>query len=160
MGDPTRRAMMTGLASALAAPAAARLAAAGALDGSDFAGVLTPLDGGRAFDDTLHFREGFYWSKGCIACSFAPGAYWTRRVDGDVAFTGVLQSPERGRFDYEGLIEGDTIDVAVHWRRERWYWTTERVFRFTGTRIETGPETNLEAAFERAGRPRAPGCTL
>ena len=157
----TRRATVLGLAAGLAAPALARVPAAGGLDGADFEGVLAPADGGQGIPDSLHFREGYYWSRGCIACSFAPGIYWTRKVGKATAFTGVLKSPERGSFKYEGLVEGDQIDVTLYWERARWYWTLKRDFRFTGTRMAPGATTpDLEGAFIRAGQPRAPQCTL
>ena len=115
--------------------------------------------GGRRIEDSLHFRGGFYWSKGCIACSFAPGPYSARAVEGGVEFTGVLESPERGVFSYAGLVTETGLVAEIGWRRERWYWTLERGFRFEGVSARL-PEADLDAAFERAGAPRDPACTI
>ena len=159
----TRRgAILGGAASGLwMAGAGGAETASGLLDGRDFEGILGPAGegGGRRIADSLHFRDGFYWSRGCIACSFAPGPYFTRAVDGGIAFTGVLESPERGIFRYMGLVRETGLVADIDWRRERWYWTFERGFRFEGAPAEM-PAADLDAAFDRAGAPRDPACTI
>lgn len=157
-----RKVLLGGVAGTLcAAQARGVQSGSGLLDGQDFEGILGPAGdgGGRRIEDSLHFRGGFYWSKGCIACSFAPGPYSARAVEGGVEFTGVLESPERGVFSYAGLVTETGLVAEIGWRRERWYWTLERGFRFEGVSARL-PEADLDAAFERAGAPRDPACTI
>jgi len=134
----------------------------GALDGRVYSGIFRSHDGEISLNDSLHFQGGHFWSAGCIECSFPPGTYWTRRVGaGGLAFRGKLESPRRGRFTYEGRVAGEEIEVAVHWRRARWYWTIERDFLFTGRADRPADgRVGLDAAWQRARGQPAPDCAL
>ena len=133
----------------------------GDLDGLDFSGTLKSVDGSISLDDTVHFRDGHFWSTGCTKCSFMPGEYWTRRRGSAIEFRGVLESPERGRFDYHGTIEGGKIRAAIHWRKERWYWTIDRDYLFEGRVSDTVVSgISLEPARMRATGEAAPTCPI
>ncbi|MDZ7839214.1 MAG: hypothetical protein U5R46_00105 [Gammaproteobacteria bacterium] len=106
-------------------------AAAGPLDGMVFEGLIGPTEN-PDLNDRLYFQDGKFWSSECIRCGFEPGAYWVRRVNGGIAFRGTLQSPDRGRFRYEGFVRDGEIEVSIDWRQERWYWTVDRQLRFEG----------------------------
>lgn len=106
--------------------------AGGPLDGMVFVGLIGPADNPDV-SDRLYFENGKFWSGECIRCGFEPGVYWTRRVDGGIAFQGTLESPDRGSFAYEGFVrDGGKIEVSINWRHERWYWTIDRELRFVG----------------------------
>ena len=133
----------------------------GDLDGLDFLGMLKSTDGSISLDDTMHFRDGHFWSTGCTKCSFMPGAYWTRRRGEAIEFRGALESPERGRFDYNGTIEAGKIEATIHWRKERWYWTIDRDYVFQGRISDTlVSEISLQRARMRATGEAAPTCPI
>ena len=105
----------------------------GPLDGMSFSGKLGPADGnGDRKNDTLYFRDGHFWSALCVPCGFRPGRYWVHRAGDQVHFRGTLSSPENGTFLFTGIVEDDRISVTLDWRKERWYWTVSREFRFEG----------------------------
>lgn len=133
--------------------------ASGPLDGMVFAGHLGPADNpDRA--DRLYFDEGKFWSEECTRCGFEPGTYWVRHVDGGIAFRGVLQSADVGRFTYEGFMRDGRIDVSINWVHERWYWTIDRDLRFVGEAVtgETAGMTIDEAWALANGEPRSDRC--
>lgn len=134
--------------------------ASGPLDGMIFAGRIGPADD-PDLDDHLYFENGRFWSGECVRCGFEPGVYWVRRTGSGIAFRGVLRSAHRGTFTYEGLVSGDTIEVSIHWRHERWYWTIDRDLRFVGKAV-TGKAAGmtLEEARARANgdQPRPDRC--
>lgn len=121
-------------------------AAGGPLDGMVFSGRIGPVDN-PDLTDHLYFENGRFWSGQCVHCGFEPGVYWIRRTGEGIAFRGVLQSAERGTFTYSGLVKGDSVEVSIHWRQERWYWTIDRELRFVGRRVaaETAGMTLEEA---------------
>lgn len=105
----------------------------GPLDGLSFSGRFGVQGEPPDRTDTLHFRDGHFWSENCVPCGFAPGLYWVRRDGGRIHFRGELASAERGRFRFAGEVRGERIEVSINWQRERWYWTIDRDFRFTGS---------------------------
>jgi hypothetical protein len=133
----------------------------GPLDGLVFVGKLQSVDGSISLDDTLHFNEGHFWSSGCTKCSFMPGAYWTRTNGTATEFRGVLESPERGRFTYKGSVQDGNIEVKIHWLRERWYWTVDRDYEFSG-KMDQNVElaVTLSSARARASGEAAPTCPI
>lgn len=160
---PTR-AVIIGLATCIALvivkPTTADAPAAGGLlDGMVFAGRIGPADN-PDLADYLYFDEGRFWSGECVRCGFEPGVYWIRYTSDGIAFRGVLKSSDRGTFTYEGLIQGDVIDVFIRWRHERWYWTIDRELRFVGERLRgTSVGMSIEEARALAdGEPRPDGC--
>lgn len=135
-------------------------AAGGPLDGMVFEGRIGPADN-PDLSDRLYFENGKFWSGECTRCGFQPGVYWVRRVDGGVAFRGTLQSPDRGRFLYEGFVRDGEIEVSINWRHERWYWTIDRELRFVGQVVagERPAMTVEEARALALGRhPRPDRC--
>lgn len=144
-------------AAPVAVPAENIAAVSGPLDGMDFVGTFGPVEETSPKPDTLHFRNGYFWSSGCTECGFPPGTYWSRTVGDSIEFQGVLESPERGRFTYHGTVRDGEIEVRVNWLRERWYWTVNRDYRFAG-KAEDMDSVSLEAAWERAAGEDAPTC--
>ncbi len=134
----------------------------GVLDGLDFVGTLRATDGSMSLEDQLHFRDGYFWSGGCVRCSFMPGVYWTRNVGNSIAFQGEFESAERGHFTYRGEIKDGQVRVDVHWRRERWYWTVEQDYVFEGEQQQTPDMAalTLKIARQRAAAAIAPTCHI
>ncbi|WP_435103588.1 hypothetical protein [Arhodomonas sp. AD133] len=156
----TRRALVplltlvTLLAVMAGAPALATDAGEGArgpLDGMDFVGDFGPAGGPADSRDTLHFRDGRFWSGSCVPCGYPPGAYWVRVTGDGIHFRGELENPEGGRFVYVGVVRDGRIEAHINWRRERWYWTIDRDFRFEGRIADVQPAyANVAAAREAA----------
>ncbi len=109
----------------------------GALDGLSFEGMFGPADRSPDKADVLYFRNGQFWSKICVPCGFPPGPYRARRPDDGIQFEGVLKSPDRGRFLYTGLVKNGQLVARINWRKERWYWTIDKDFRFEGAQAES-----------------------
>ncbi|MDX1555640.1 MAG: hypothetical protein R3212_06410 [Xanthomonadales bacterium] len=109
----------------------------GALDGLSFKGKLGPSDRAPDKADVLYFKNGQFWSKICVPCGFPPGPYRARRTDEGIEFEGILESPDRGRFLYTGLVKDGKLVARINWRKERWYWTIDKDFRFEGAQGES-----------------------
>lgn len=116
-------------------------AASGPLDGMVFSGMLGP-EGNLDSEDEIHFSNGKFWSKLCTKCGFQPGDYWVRKVGDVIHFRGELVS-ERGVFDYTGTITNGKIETKMDWTINRWYWSIERDYAFSGTLKSN--ENNLTA---------------
>lgn len=112
------------------------ISASGPLDGLSFEGMFGPADGSSDVADVLFFRDGHFWSENCIPCGFSPGPYRARRTDEGIHFEGMLESPDRGRFHYTGVVKGGRVQAHINWRKERWYWTIDKDFQFEGARTE------------------------
>lgn len=108
----------------------------GLLDGLSFEGMFGPPDGLSDRPDMLHFRDGQFWSKNCVPCGFLPGPYRAWTTNEGVRFEGILASADRGRFLYQGVVRDGKIYARLNWRKERWYWTIDKDFRFEGKRTE------------------------
>lgn len=115
---------------ALAIPVSSR----GALDGLSFEGMFGPADGSSDRPDVLYFGDGQFWSKNCVPCGFLPGSYRAQQTDEGIRFEGMLESADRGRFLYTGLVKDGQLIAQINWRKERWYWTINKDFSFEGTR--------------------------
>jgi hypothetical protein len=89
-----------------------------------------------------------------VPCGFAPGVYWVRNDGEAIHFHGDMGSAERGRFVYYGVVQDGHLSASVHWRRERWYWTIDRDFRFEG---RLSPVVVSERAAIVAGTAAAEG---
>jgi hypothetical protein len=125
-------------------PAASAQAGRGPLDGMSFVGKIGP-ENNPDLDDELHFAGGQFWSTNCVACGYQPGVYWTRRIGDRIQFHGTLQSPDRGRFDFSGHVDGGQIDVHINWTQPRWYGDIERKLTFIGALATTAPPPGAAA---------------
>lgn len=117
----------------------------GPLDGLSFDGMFASPDGSSGRADVLHFGDGKFWSKICVPCGFPPGPYQARTTDEGVRFEGVLESPDRGRFRYTGIVKDGRIIARINWRKERWYWTIDKDFRFEGARAKNTVKISAES---------------
>lgn len=124
--------------------------ARGDLDGMMFVGTIGPADGPRDRADTLSFGTGHFWSAICVPCGFLPSVYWVRRVGDEIHFRDEMGSGDRGRFHYIGVVRGKQLSATIHWRKERWYWSIDRGFRFEGQLAESAVTESLRAMTQRA----------
>ena len=133
----------------------------GPLDGLSFVGVFGPESGSDDRDDVLYFDDGQFWSEKCVPCGFKPGPYWVRFDDGAVHFRGVLESDDRGRFTYVGVVRDEAISVKINWRHDRWYWTIDKDFRFEGKLTDMAPAIAAAGAtrIALAAEPDPDRCT-
>ena len=131
----------------------------GVLDGLSFEGMFGPAERSPDKADVLYFRDGLFWSKICVPCGFPPGPYRARRTDEGIQFEGVLESPDRGRFLYSGLVKDGRLVAQVNWRKERWYWTIDKDFRFEGAQGEsTTPSAQDMTRVALAAKPGPKRC--
>jgi len=121
-------------------------AAHGPLDGMRFVGDFGPKGEAADREDTLYFADGKFWSKNCVPCGFSPGPYWVRYTEDGIHFKGELRSPESGRFFYSGVVQDGRLEVSINWRKERWYWTIDRDFRFEGELVPVTPVGGMPSA--------------
>lgn len=131
----------------------------GPLDGMRFVGTIGP-DGQPGIEDTLYFGDGQFWSQSCVRCGFAPGFYWVRFIEGAIHFQGELESAERGRFTYSGVVRDGQVIAHIKWRHRRWYWSINRDFVFRGDLVETATTASAVSAARqaRAADPRRDDC--
>ncbi len=140
--------------------AAIPVSASGALDGLSFEGMFGPSGGSSDRADVLYFNDGYFWSKNCVPCGFLPGPYRSRETDEGIRFEGVLESPDRGRFRYTGLVKNGKVYAQINWRKERWYWTIDKDFRFEGARAESSASVSAKSVMlvALAVKPEADTC--
>lgn len=122
----------------------------GVLDGRAYAGAFGPAGRDAGRDDTLYFRDGHFWSANCVPCGFRPAVYWTRRVGDAIHFRGEMHSVDRGRFVYAGVVRNGVLSATIAWRKDRWYWSIDRDFRFEGSRVDAAAIGAVADAAHRA----------
>ncbi|MDX1483239.1 MAG: hypothetical protein R3229_02055 [Alphaproteobacteria bacterium] len=103
-----------------------------AFDGVDFHGVFGVEAERDPQKEVFSFKEGKFFSASCLKWGFTPAPYWTRRDDKGVHFLAELESAEHGTMRYEGTFDGKELTAVAYWKKERWYWTIERTYRFKG----------------------------
>lgn len=102
------------------------------LESRRFVGFLQALGDADPEKDAYTFKDGEFVSEGCLKWGFSPAPYWVRRDKDGLHFLAELSSPEHGTMRYEGVFDGKEVKGSVKWKKERWYWTMERDYRFTG----------------------------
>jgi hypothetical protein len=122
----------------------------GPLDGLVFKGTFGPAGKPADTVDTLRFGRGKFWSGSCVPCGFKPGNYWFRYVGTAIHFRGELISRDHGSFTYTGVVEDASVEASIQWRKERWYWTIDREFRFRGDLTERAGAQAAGAALKAA----------
>jgi hypothetical protein len=83
------------------------------LDGRQFTGVV--LEPGKTAGDAerISFREGRFHSSACDAYGYGDGPYQAVRDGEDVRFEAETESPQYGRLQWRGRIEGDKLDGVL-----------------------------------------------
>ncbi len=102
------------------------------LDNRRFIGPMGVQGDPNPPDDEFMFEDGKFVSKSCLDWGFSPARYWVRNEKDGLHFLAELSSPDHGEMRYEGVFDGQLIKGRVMWKKERWYWTIQREYRFTG----------------------------
>lgn len=102
------------------------------LEGRQFAGPFGAEGEAKPQEDTFTFKDGKFATGSCLEWGFVPAPYWVRRDAKGTYFLAELESPEHGTMRYEGVFDGKELKVVGYWKKERWYWTTERTYRGKG----------------------------
>ncbi len=97
-----------------------------------FIGPMGVEDETNPEEDVFTFKDGKFVSKSCAKWGFSPAPYWVRWDADGIHFLAELESEEHGKMRYEGVFDGNEMRVVAYWKKERWYWTIERTYRFRG----------------------------
>ena len=97
-----------------------------------FVGPFGAEDERNPKQDTFTFKDGKFVTGSCLEWGFSPAPYWLRQDATGLRFLAELESPEHGTMRYEGVFDGEKLSVVAYWKKERWYWTTERTYRGYG----------------------------
>jgi len=104
------------------------------LDGKSFVGKNGEVGQKLAEyeDEEIIFQEGLFTSASCEPYDFDSSPYNTKVVGDKIHFDAVTESPSHGRISWQGIIDGEDVDVTFVWTKERWYWDTRREYWFRG----------------------------
>lgn len=102
------------------------------LDNRRFIGPMGVKGDPNPANDEFMFEDGKFVSKSCLEWGFSPARYWVRNEKDGLHFLAELTSRDHGEMRYEGVFDGQQIKGKVMWKKERWYWTIQREYRFTG----------------------------
>ena len=108
------------------------------IDDRRFVGPMGVVGEPDPSQDEFIFKDGTFVSRSCLDWGFSPAPYWVRKEADGLHFLAELTSPDHGQMRYQGVFDGQQIKGSVVWKKERWYWTIEREYRFTGRLA--GPE--------------------
>lgn len=106
----------------------------GPLDGMAFAGMIGPEGKPKDIHDTFVFADGNFVSMECEArCQYPARPYYVRTTDEGTEFYSVTRCPYKdAEIVWRGTVSGDRIEGVASWTVNRWYWTIENRFKFSG----------------------------
>jgi hypothetical protein len=104
------------------------------LDGSSFVGKNGEVGQKLAEyeDEEIIFQKGLFTSVSCEPYNFSSSPYNTKVVDEKIHFNAVTESATHGTISWQGVIDGDQVEVSFVWTKERWYWDIRREYWFKG----------------------------
>ena len=104
------------------------------LDGKSFVGKNGEVGQKLAEyeDEEIIFQEGLFTSASCEPYDFDSSPYNTKVVGDKIHFDAVTESPSHGKISWQGIIDGEDVEVTFVWTKERWYWDTRREYWFRG----------------------------
>ena len=104
------------------------------LDGKSFVGKNGEVGQKLAEyeDEEILFQDGLFTSASCEPYNFGSSPYNTKVVGDKIHFDAVTESPSHGKISWQGIIDGEDVDVTFVWTKERWYWDTRREYWFRG----------------------------
>ena len=105
-----------------------------ALDGMRFVGPTGAAGKGADHEDVVVFADGMFRSAQCEKFGFGASSYTATDRDGVVHFTAATTSPTSGKLEWQGRIDGDSVEATFLWTKERWYWNIRREYWFKGSR--------------------------
>ncbi len=116
------------------APSGLELVGSHALDGMRFVGPTGTAGNGPDHEDVVVFADGMFRSARCEEFGFGAATYTATNRDGVIHFTATMTSPTSGNLEWQGQIDGDSVEATFKWTKERWYWTIRREYWFKGSR--------------------------
>ena len=89
---------------------------------------------GKASDhrDYLIFWEGRFVSSACVELNFRSSGYTAVEEDGGIRFRAEINSPDRGRMVWSGLVQGENAEGRAEWIFKRLFWEVDRHYWFRG----------------------------
>lgn len=104
------------------------------LDGKVFIGALGPEGKPKDVEDRFVFGSGTFVSKECeLRCDYPARPYFVRQVGEKIEFLSETKCPYKdATIVWRGVVENDTIKGVATWTINRWYWTIERKYEFSG----------------------------
>ena len=117
-----------------AAGQASDVAVKAPLDGKVFVGALGPEGKPKDVEDRFVFKNGTFVSKECeLRCEYPARPYFVRNVGEKTEFLSETKCPYKdASIVWRGVVEDDTIRGVATWTINRWYWTIERKYEFSG----------------------------
>ena len=104
------------------------------LDGMSFTGMLGPDGKPKDVADRFVFSNGTFVSKECkLRCNYPARPYFVHRAGDAVEFVSTTRCPYKdATIEWQGTVKGDRIDGVATWTINRWYWTIEKRYEFSG----------------------------
>lgn len=104
------------------------------LDGRVFIGALGPEGKPKDVEDRFVFDNGTFVSKECeLRCDYPARPYFVRQVGERIEFLSETKCPYKdATIVWRGAVEDDRIKGVATWTIDRWYWTIERKYEFSG----------------------------
>ena len=109
------------------------IAQEGLLDGKVFVGQYKENHKKAIKEDKLSFINGEFYSVGYGQRGFEKGVYKTRVEEDKIYFEAEIVSPKRGKIEWRGIVQGDSIEVKYRWSKKGWLSDTVKSFSFNGT---------------------------
>lgn len=106
----------------------------GPLDGMAFTGELGPESKPKDVRDTFVFANGNFVSKECeLRCDYPAKPYFVRETENGIEFVSETRCPYKdAKIVWRGVVDGDVIEGTAVWTINRWYWSIDKTFEFSG----------------------------
>ena len=108
------------------------IAQEGLLDGKVFIGQSKVKHRRAVKEDELRFLNGEFRSNNYSQKGFGDAAYIARAEDDKIYFETETVSPKKGKINWRGIVDGDSIEVSYHLSKKGWLSNTEKDYVFEG----------------------------
>ena len=108
------------------------IAQEGLLDGKVFAGQAIEKHKRAVKEDELRFLNGKIHSIAYGKRGFSKGVYTARAEEDKIFFEAKTVSPKQGKIEWQGIVNGDSIEVNYRWSKRGWLSNTEKNYSFNG----------------------------
>jgi len=104
------------------------------LDGMSFKGGVGPHGQPHDVEDRFVFANGEFVSKECERrCEYPARPYFVRKAGDQIEFISETRCPYKdATIVWRGTVQGDKIEGVATWTINRWYWTVEKKYEFSG----------------------------
>ena len=105
------------------------------LDGMSFKGGVGPYGQPHDVEDRFVFANGEFVSKECEQrCEYPARPYFVRKAGDQIEFISETKCPYKdATIVWRGTVQGDKIEGVATWTINRWYWTVEKKYEFSGS---------------------------